>query len=198
MKNVHEKRQGTWQSAFVEMIPELKRRLGTSFRDLDPEAREDSIGEAIVHSLLAYVRLHERGRAQVATASTLAWYAALAVKRGRPAGNRINGEDPLSRYAQLSKGFQLEHRHGNWLDLMVEDKRATIFDQVSAKLDVGAWFGTLSRRMKEIARDLAHGSTTSEVATRYGLSCGRISQLRRELEQSWADFQHQGAIAAVR
>jgi hypothetical protein len=183
----------TWQSAFVEMVPEIQQRLRRAFRNLEAEAREDSIGQAVVHSLLAYLRLHDRGRVEVATASTLAWYAVLQVKRGRPAGTRMNGKEPLSRYAQIGNGIQFEQGHGNWLDRIVEDKRASVPDQVAAKLDFTAWFITLSRRMKRIARDLAHGFSTSEVARKHGVTAGRISQLRRKLEASWADFHRQDA-----
>ena len=58
---------------------------------------------------------------------------------------------------------------------MVEDKRASVADQVAAKMDVGAWFATLTKRMKEIAKDLAFGCSTSEVAKKYGVTPGRIS-----------------------
>jgi hypothetical protein len=38
--------------------------------------------------------------------------------------------------------------------MLVEDKRATVPDQVAAKIDVAAWFGTLTKRMRQIAKDL--------------------------------------------
>ena len=107
----------------------------------------------------------------------------------------MNGKEPLSRYAQVGNGIQVEQRPGNWLDLLVEDKRASVPDQVAAKMDVGAWFATLSRRMKQIARDLAYGFSTSEVAEKHGVTAGRISQLRRTLEESWAAFQQEAAPA---
>jgi hypothetical protein len=109
----------------------------------------------------------------------------------------MNGKEPLSRYAQVGNGFQVEQRHGNWIDLMVEDKRASVPDVVAARLDVGAWFATLSRRMKQIARDLAYGCSTSEVADKHGVTSGRISQLRRSLEQSWDAFHQEETPAAT-
>jgi hypothetical protein len=190
-----EERNCTWQAKFVAMLPEIQQRLQRAFRQLDPESREDAIAEGVIHSLLSYVRLVEQGRAEVASTSTLAWYAALAVKRGRPAGGRMNGKEPLSRYAQVGNGIQIEQRHGNWIDMLVEDKRASVPDQVAAKLDVGTWFATLSRRMKRIARDLACGFSTSEVAEKHGVTPGRISQLRRTLEASWFAFQQEAAPA---
>jgi len=188
-----EERVCTWQASFVAMLPEIQQRLQQAFRQLDPESREDAIAEGVIHSLLSYVRLVEQCRADSISASNLAWYAALAVKRGRPAGSRMNGKEPLSRYAQVGNGIQIEQRHGNWIDMLVEDKRASVPDQVAAKLDVGAWFATLSRRMKQIARDLAYGFSTSEVAEKHGVTPGRISQMRRTLEGSWAAYQHESA-----
>jgi hypothetical protein len=185
----------TWQQGFVEILPEIEWRLRHAFRQLDPESREDSIEEAIVHTLLSYSQLHKRGRAESASASSLAWYAVLQVKCGRLAAGRMNSKEPLSQYAQLGNGIQVEHMHSQWIDSLVEDKRAAVADQVAAKLDVSAWFATLTQRMKQIAKDLAFGYSTSEVARKHGVSAGRISQLRRTLEESWLAFQHKATPA---
>jgi hypothetical protein len=189
----NERKETTWQSKFVAMLPLIEEKLRVAFCRLDLEAREDAIEEGIVHSLLAYVRLHDQGREEVTTASSLAWYAAKHVKRGRPAGGRMNGKEPLSRYGQISNDIEVERQPGNWIDAMVEDKRAAVADQVAAKMDFGAWFATLTRRMKDIAKDLAFGCSTSEVARKHGVTAGRISQLRRVLENSWAAFQQEAA-----
>ena len=192
----NEVNETAWQAGFVAMLPEIEQKLRLAFCRLGPEAREDAIEEGVVHSLLAYVRLVEQRRAGVTTPSSLAWYAAKHIKRGRPAGGRMNSKDPLSRYAQISNGIEVERQHSNWIDSLVEDKRASIGDQVAAKLDVGAWFATLTKRMKEIAKDLAFGCSTSEVAEKHGVSAGRISQLRRSLEESWAAFQQEAVAVA--
>jgi len=147
----------TWQPTFIAMLPEIEQKLRLAFCRLDPEAREDAIEEGVVHALLAYVRLDEQGRAEVATASSLAWYSSRHVRRGRPAGSRMNGKEPLSRYGQISNDIEVECQPSNWIDAMVEDKRAAVADQVAAKMDVGAWWGTLTKRMKEIAKDLRSG-----------------------------------------
>ncbi len=107
----------------------------------------------------------------------------------------MNGKDVLSRYAQIGNGIQIEPRQSDWIETLVEDKRASVADQVAAKLDVSAWFATLTKRMKEIAKDLAFGCSTSEVARKHGVTAGRISQLRRTLEESWAAFQQEAAPA---
>lgn len=47
---------------------------------------------------------------------------------------------------------------------------------------------SFSLRDRRIAEQLAMGEKTSAVANRFELSCGRISQLRRELHDSWHRF----------
>ena len=108
----------------------------------------------------------------------------------------MNGKEPLSRYGQISNDIEIECQAGKWIDTLVSDKRAAVADQVAAKLDVGAWFATLTKRMKAIAKDLAFGCSTSEVAEKHGVTAGRISQLRRSLEQSWAAFQQEALAVA--
>ena len=186
--------ESNWQQSFVTMLPEIQQKLRLAFCRLDHEAREDAMEEGIVHSLLAYLRLHEQGRAEVATASSLAWYSSRHVKRGRPSAGSMNGKEPLSRYAQIGNGIQIEP-HSKWIDMLVEDKRASVPDQVAAKMDFRAWFATLTKRMKEIAKDLAFGFSTSEVAKKHGVTAGRISQMRRMLEESWVMFQ--GEVVAA-
>jgi len=192
----NEQNETTWQSNFIAMLPEIEQKLRLAFCRLDPEAREDAIEEAIVHSLLSYASLHEQGRADVATPSSLAWYSSRQVKRGRPTSGKMNGKEPLSRYGQISNDIEVECQPGNWIATLVLDKRASVADQVAAKMDVGAWFATLTKRMKEIAKDLAFGCSTSEVAMKHGVTAGRISQLRRLLEESWSEFQGEAAAMA--
>ena len=190
-----ERTEITWQQTFLSLLPGIEQKLRLAFCRLDPEAREDAIEESVVHALLAYVRLHEQGRAEVATPASLAWYSSRQVRRGRPAGGRMNGKEPLSRYGQISNDIQVEREAGNWIHVLVEDKRAPVADQVAARMDVTAWFTTLTKRMMEIAKDLAFGCSTSEVAEKHGVSAGRISQLRRTLEESWNTFQQEAAPA---
>jgi hypothetical protein len=191
----NEQNETNWQASFAAMLPEIQQKLSLAFCRLDPEAREDAIEEGIVLSLLAYVRLVEQGRANVATPSSLAWYSSRHVKRGRPAGGRMNGKEPLSRYGQISNDIEVELQPGDWIDAIVQDKRAPVVDQVAVKMDVGAWFSTLTKRMKVIAKDLAFGCSTNEVARKHGVTPGRISQFRRSLEDSWYEFQGEAAPA---
>ena len=185
-----------WQAAFLGMLPEIEGRLNSAFTNLDPASKEEAVAESVTHCVVTYRRLHERRQHIVATASTLAWYASRHVKRGRPAVGRLNGKDPLSRYAQISNHIQTDRRSNDWMDTLIADRRTSVADHVALKLDIGAWLETLTQIMSRIAKDLACGFSTAEVAVKYGLTASRISQLRRSLEASWSAFQRQAVSIA--
>ena len=201
MTSVHT--EANWQSAFVELMPEIEQWLHRAFRHLDAEAAEDAIEEGVVNCLLSYRRLHEQDRANSVTAENLAFFAAKQVRSGRIAGGRLNSKEPLAVYAQRRRGIRVEQLNvddlceRNWIDAMVQDRRSSVLDQVAARLDVAAWLATLCRRTRQIAADLAKGCTTSEVAKKHGVTAGRVSQLRRELHDAWRVFQGELAPAQL-
>ncbi len=108
----------------------------------------------------------------------------------------------LSPYAQRLKGFKVESLdHGekddenDWCEVLVEDKTAGPFDIVRTKLDFDAWLHSLPRRARKVAEFLSLGNRTSDAAVKFGVSEGRISQLRRSLERSWSEFGNEGNAA---
>ena len=191
----------SWQNDFVMLLPHIERLLQRAFSRLDPDKRDEAIQCATVFCLLSYKRLHRRGRTHVATASTLVWYAVKQTKCGRPAVGRMNSKELMSSYGQLRRRLKgsSSQTHASvergWIEQLVEDKRAAVSDQVAARLDFGAWISTLSNRSKRIAADLASGFTTSEAAVKHRLTPGRISQIRRQLQESWLQFA--GELAPV-
>jgi hypothetical protein len=202
--HLQEKTAIEWQPGFVAILPEIQQRLHHAFRHLSPDARDDSTADGIIHCLLSYVRLFDEGRAETVSPANLAWFAVLHVRKGRQAGCPMNVREPLSRYAQFRKGFKVERlqifdpTEENWMNEIIEDKRASVADQVAARIDISAWFATLCHRTKCIAKDLARGFSTSETADKYHLSAGRIAQIRRELRNSWHEFQGESALKPAR
>ena len=178
-----------WHPAFLEMLPAIQRHARISFRHLDAEAREELVQEVIANSLVAFLRLLTLGKAELAYPSVLARYGAAQARDGRRVGGHLNANDVMSRYAQRRKGFEVE-----WINnMMPEDRTATPAEVATARMDIRAWLETLSPRNREIASLLAVGETTCETAKQFGLSSGRISQLRGELCGSWEKYQ--GAAA---
>ena len=52
--------------------------------------------------------------------------------------------------------------------------------QAAFRLDFPAWLTTRTERDRRLAEDLMTGERTSDVSTKFGLTQGRISQLRRD------------------
>lgn len=188
-----------WRDSFLHMLPQIESRLTAEFRYLDPEARDEAVQEGIANSFAQYERLARQNRTGVATAASLARFAARQVRGGRTVGTKLDANEPLSRYAQLQKRFRVEtldrwnRAEEEWVQPLIEDRRTSIPEQVAFRVDVPEWLSRFAQRTRRIARDLAMGWTTGEVARRHGLSAGRISQLRSELHDSWRAFQHTDA-----
>jgi hypothetical protein len=173
------------------MLPAIRRHLRVAFRDLNPEARDEAVQEGICNAMIAYLRLHEQRRVARAYPSPLAVYAARQVRAGRKVGGKLNIKDVSSPYCRRLKHVAMERLdkwdrdEEEWQEIVVEDKNATPADVVRVRLDFAAWLKTLPRRDRKVALDLARGNRTGEVAHRYDLSDGRISQLRKEMHLSW-------------
>jgi len=180
-----------WHAGFLAMLPAIRCHLRVAFRDLDPEARGEAVQEGICNAMIAYLRLYERGKLDRAYPSPLAIFAARQVRDGRKVGGNLNIKDVSSAYCRRLKHVTLERLdkwdrdEEEWLEIVVEDRNATPADVVRVRLDFAAWLKTLPRRDRKVALDLARGNRTGEVARRYDLSDGRISQLRKEMHLSW-------------
>jgi len=125
------------------------------------------------------------------------------VKIGRKVGTALNVRDVSSEYCQLAKGVTLQRldrydrQTQSWLEVLVEDRHATPADTAAARIDIADWFRALPVRDRRIAGALAVGNSTKDVARRFRLSPGRISQKRREYHDSWRRFQGEDPIGAM-
>ena len=184
-----------WQARFLLMLPLIETHARLVFRRLDPEARDDAVQEVLANAFVAFARLVERQRADEAYPSALARFAVAQFRDGRRVGNRMNVRDVLSPYAQKRKRIpverldRLDETRGQWMEAVVEDHRTPVADQVAFRCDFPDWLKSLPARTRRIVQELALGHSTSDVAKRFGVTPGRISQMRREMHESWQEFQ---------
>jgi len=118
-----------------------------------------------------------------ATPGSLAAYAVRRVASGRVFSESIRSIDgPPSPDREKPGRFRLDpaavYRTGD------DPARIAAF-----RLDVRQWIGTLTDLQRQVATSLAMGDRTGEAADRFGVSAGRVSQIRRELAESWHGFQ---------
>jgi len=187
-------KKSPWQERFVALLPVILRYVRPAFHKLGSEAKAEAIQEAVANCFVAYWRLVQQGREGLAFATVLARYAVAQVRTGRQVGGRLNVKDVSSGYSQYRKRFNVSRldRFDSvercWKEVTPADDKWPILDQVAFRCDFPAWLKTLPPRDRNIARALAAGSRTTDVARRFGVSLARISQLRRELERSWWAF----------
>jgi DNA-binding NarL/FixJ family response regulator len=84
-----------------------------------------------------------------------------------------------------------------WKRIAVADRNAMIPDLAAFRIDFTRWIQLLTDRDRKIINVLSGGDTTKAVAQQFGLSEGRVSQLRRKFERLWLAFQGECAEAAA-
>ena len=122
-------------------------------------------------------------------------YAVRQVRAGRRIGCRQNSQDILSPQIRRDHGLKIERidrrdpQNGVWDQLLVEDHRTGPAEVAASRIDFSTWLQMLSKRNRRIARSLALGESTNSVAEQFGLSAGRISQLRNWFLAHWEQYQ---------
>jgi hypothetical protein len=185
---------------FLAMLPRIRRQALIAFRDRGAEARQELAAEVVANAFCAYTRLVRRGKHDLAYPTPLAQFAIRQVRDGRRVGGRLKATDILSPSASRLHGLTVERfdrrdpQTGVWNEQLVEDRRAGPAETATARLDLAAWLRTLSKRNRQIATELSLGETTCDVARQFGLTAGRVSQLREWLREHWEQFQGGGKL----
>ena len=190
-----------WHAGFMALVPQIQQCLRFAFRRLPAHERDEAMAEAIANTAVAYAKLYERGKLEVAFANSLSDFAVKWYFAGRRIGTKLNVNDISSPYAQRRRGFavkSLDQRAatGEWKETLIEDKTSGPAEIAAARLDVETWLAGMPRLKRGIAETLATGESTSATAKRFKLSAGRVSQVRRELAESWADYQGEALACA--
>ena len=131
-------------------------------------------------------------------ASVLARFGVAQVRDGRMTGGSLNCNDVSSKYCQRAKNITLERldkydrEEDCWEEILIPDNTCTPAELAASRIDFPAWLRTLKSRDRKIAHFLSLGNRTSEAARKFDVSEGRVSQLRKELAESWREFTGEG------
>jgi hypothetical protein len=186
---------------FLSILPAIREQARFAFRNENPERRQELTAEVIANCWAAFVRLVERGLIDVVYPTPLAGYAIKQVLVGRRVGAKLNVLDVSSEYAQRLKQITVERldlydeQKGEWREVLIEDRHAGPAETAAARIDIGEWFDSLPKHKRRIAKTLATGETTKRTALKFRVTPGRISQTRRELQNTWQEFQGEAVFA---
>jgi hypothetical protein len=185
------------QATFLaSILPRVVAHGRVYFRHLrSAELREEYTAEMAALAWAWHLRLAERGRDAAQFPSAIAKFAARAVRSGRKLAGTDRANDVLSSVAQRWRGFrvgalpEVSTLSDNPLAEALHDNTQTPPDEQCAfRIDFPAWRATHTERDRGIIDALLVGGRTLEVAGKYGLSPGRVSQLRREFLTDWRRY----------
>lgn len=183
-----------WHAGFLALLPRIQEYALFAFRGLDAESKQEALQCVVAGALAAYVRLVQLGKTDLAFATPLAMFGVRQYRDGRRFGSHLNVHDVSSEYARRVKSIRLERldqydpAEDKWKEVLIQDRHAGPFDIVRTKLDFAAWLRSLPAKRRKVAKALAADERTHDVARKFGLSDGRISQIRAELLASWRQF----------
>jgi len=192
-------------AAFLSILPRIETHARVCSRGVRcPHSREEFRAEVVALCWQWFVRLVARGKDPLTFPTTLAAYAARAVKSGRRLTGQERSKEVMSPLAQRRRGFavgRLPHSstlHGNPLDEALRDNTASpVPEQVAFKIDFPAWRLTHPGRDRRLIDRLMLGERTLDVSRALGLSPARIAQKRREFRDDWLAFCGLDCPAAV-
>jgi hypothetical protein len=195
---------GRLHAAFLAIVPRIERHARVYFRGLkDADTLEEAMAEMVALSWKWFLRLVERGKDAARFPSALAAFAARAVRSGRRLCGQERAGDVLSPPAQRRRGFAVQSLpdcstlSGNPLEeALIDNTRTPVDEQVAFRMDFPRWLSTHLKRDRDIVLDLMVGERTLDVADKYALSPGRISQMRTQFRHGWLRFQDGSAADA--
>jgi hypothetical protein len=149
-----------------------------------------------------HLRLAERGKDAARFPTALATFAARAVRSGRRLAGMDRSKDVLSPLAQQRQGFAVgklpdcSALDGSPLAEALHDNTKSPPDQQAMfRIDFPSWRASRNDRDRDVLDDLMLGERTLDVAGKYGLSPGRVSQLRREFLLDWRRYISEPPVA---
>jgi DNA-directed RNA polymerase specialized sigma24 family protein len=184
------------QAIFLAILPKIEHVARFHFQDCPcSDRKQDCVGETVALCWIWYRRLVAKGRDPSAFVTTFARLAALAVSSGRRACPQESARDVLSKKCQRRRQYVVtpfsneRSFHRTLLeDALRDNTQSPVPDQVQFRVDFSSWCATLDERRRKLVESMMQGDSTSELASRFGVTAGRIAQLRREFHDSYAVF----------
>jgi hypothetical protein len=181
----------TLRESFIRQLPELEAFALGYFR----HCRERDVDEALQGTrALAWKywrQLAERGRTDDESLLRSVWYFCMRQQRAGRTITGGNGQRGRGRADVFDKRLVAVT---DSVDLQfLVSARTPVPDQVAYRLDVPCFLATLTERQQGIALDLAMGMGTGEVAQKWGVSAGAISQFRTRFKLLFEQFYNDAA-----
>ncbi len=150
--------------------------------------RSDAIADADGHAWAIWQAALGCGKHPAEFHSVVAQYACRAVRQQRSLSNTVGRKRPLPCCCLRAAEAGRMRRDAAELVDAATSRGASVPDVAAMRVDFPEWLKTLPERTRQLAMDLAAGMRAKDAAEVMGVSEGRLSQMRRELADSWAVF----------
>jgi hypothetical protein len=191
-----------WQAGFMSILPTVQTTAKIRFRRLPAAQREEAIQETIAAACMHYQLAAAQGKLHAVRPGPLADFAVRHVRTGRHVGGSQDAaKDVMSPVCHQRHGVRMHSYHADrsacgtdgWRQVAIADRKDPIPETAAFRIDFARWLRTLARRDRRIIAAFTSGEGTAAVAGRFGISPGRVSQLRRLYEQRWHCFHGEAA-----
>lgn len=198
------------EARFLNIIrPAVERHARIAFRDTrNRDRRTDMEAEAVALAWKWHCRLAQRGKDACQWPTALAELVCRAVRSGRRLAGQAKSKDTLNEYAQHRFGFNVEslpistakgqqrlygdpngqREQDTFEERLRDDSKTPVPDQVAFRCDFPSWLRTRTERDRAIIADMGLNETTGNLSRKFGISRGRVSQLRREYHDDWTHY----------
>jgi hypothetical protein len=180
------------QSQFEAKLDDIRGIAAYQFRGLPPEAKDEAVANTLGLCWKYFLRLVEQGKHEDdAVINSMVYFATRQTRMGRmPQGcGGAKSKDVLDYASRGLRGVSIEPVNLNFFI----GPSAPVPDAAAFRIDTPAFLATLDDRNRGIANDLAAGMTTTEVARKWGVTPGAISQFRTRFRKWWSEFHGEAA-----
>jgi hypothetical protein len=196
-------------AAFLAIVPKIEMRARIAFAFCKcANQRADKVAETVALAWKWFVRLQKRGKNAATFPGVFGILVARAVASGRriAGGERVN--DVMSGLAQRKHGYSVIGLSGDdsvpihellsdpisrktfdaLEERLTDNTQTPVPDQAAFRIDFPQWLKTLPVRERTMVQALMRDEQANDLSKKFGVSEGRISQLRSKFRTDWASF----------
>jgi hypothetical protein len=191
---------------FLDLLPKIEIHARIYFRGIKcADQRADKIRETVAMAWKEYCHLVAHGKDVSQFPMVFISLVARGVKCGRRLAGADKAKDVMNPHTQRRRGFRVEplpistrtslaglygepdgQRELDAYEERLQDNTITPPpDQAAFRIDWPRFLKTLTKRDRELAHFLSLGHGGKKAADRFGLSPGRVTQLRQRWCREW-------------
>ena len=178
---------------FLVFLPRIESHANINFRHIRCDAmRADHVAETVALAWKWFLALESRGEDPSRFVSAIATFAVRAVRCGRRVAGMAKSKDVMNHRRERLHDAACQAL----CDALTDNSVTPPPDAAAFRIDFPRWLDDLPDRNRQLVECLMVGDRTLEMARRFRISPGRVSQIRRELCRDYSRFHGETGTAA--